>query len=128
MHTQPELRERLKRRIIAEAVAGTAAGQWSARKAQLLRQRYEAAGGGYVGQKTEAQQSLSRWTRQEWGTRSGSPSSVTGERYLPKKALQELTSKEYDATTRAKRRDTAAGRQYSPQPRRVAEKVARLMS
>lgn len=46
-YTKPSLRKRLFNEIKAAAVQGTAAGQWSARKAQLLAKKYKAAGGGY---------------------------------------------------------------------------------
>lgn len=46
-YTKPEMRKRLFNEIKAQATQGTAAGQWSARKAQLLAKRYKAAGGGY---------------------------------------------------------------------------------
>tara|TARA_A100001011_G_C14269139_1_gene826167 strand:- start:987 stop:1166 length:180 start_codon:yes stop_codon:yes gene_type:complete len=46
-YTKPTLRKRLFNSIKASAVQGTGAGQWSARKAQLLAKRYKAAGGGY---------------------------------------------------------------------------------
>ena len=46
-YTKPTLRKRLFNSIKASAVQGTAAGQWSARKAQLLAARYKKAGGGY---------------------------------------------------------------------------------
>lgn len=46
-YTKPELRKRLFNEIKASAVMGTKAGQWSARKAQLLAKKYKAAGGGY---------------------------------------------------------------------------------
>ena len=46
-YTKPELRKRLFEQIKAQAVQGTAAGQWSARKAQLLAKRYKDSGGGY---------------------------------------------------------------------------------
>ena len=93
-YTKPSLRERLKNQIMSENVAGTKAGQWSARKAQLLGKRYKDAGGGYSGSKTKAQKDLSKWTKQEWTTKSGKPSSKTGERYLPKKAVKALSSEE----------------------------------
>lgn len=47
-YTKPTLRKRLFNEIKSAAVQGTAAGQWSARKAQLLAKRYKAAGGGYT--------------------------------------------------------------------------------
>jgi len=71
------------------------------------------------------QQSLKAWTEQKWRTKSGKPSSKTGERYLPEKAIQALTPAEYAATTRAKRAGKAAGKQFVPQPPKVAKKVAR---
>ena len=46
-YTKPSLRKRLFQKIKSSSVQGTAAGQWSARKAQLLAKKYKAAGGGY---------------------------------------------------------------------------------
>ena len=46
-YTKPGMRKRMFNRILASNVHGTAAGKWSARKAQLLAKRYKAAGGGY---------------------------------------------------------------------------------
>lgn len=119
------------KRIVASVKAGTKggdAGQWSARKAQLATQRYKKSGGGYSGPKTEAQKSLSKWGKEDWGTKSGKPSTqgakATGERYLPKKARQALTSSEYAATTKAKREGTKAGKQFVKQPRAIAKKTA----
>ena len=57
----------------------------------------------------KSQQSLKKWTKQKWGTKSGKPSAKTGERYLPKGAIKSLSAKEYAATTRKKRKDTKAG-------------------
>jgi hypothetical protein len=112
------------KRIVASVKAGDKGGkpgQWSARKAQLASQRYQKSGGGYKGPKTEAQKSLSRWSKEDWGTKSGKPSvqgpEATGERYLPKAAIQSLSAKEYAATTRAKREGMAKGKQFVPQPK-----------
>lgn len=46
-YTKPEMRKRLFNQIKGSAVQGTASGQWSARKAQLLVKKYKEAGGGY---------------------------------------------------------------------------------
>lgn len=46
-YTKPGLRKRIFNSVKAAAVQGTGAGQWSARKAQLVAKRYKAAGGGY---------------------------------------------------------------------------------
>jgi hypothetical protein len=120
------------KRIVASVKAGSKggkAGQWSARKAQLATQRYKKSGGGYSGAKTEAQKSLSKWTKEKWGTKSGKNSTqgskATGERYLPKKARESLSAKEYAATSRKKRADTKKGKQFSKQPKMVAKKTAR---
>jgi hypothetical protein len=127
-YTNNALRETIKRRIMAGSKGGRP-GQWSARKAQLLALEYKKAGGGYRGVKTGAQKSLSKWMRQDWGTKSGKPSTqgdkATGERYLPRAARERLSPAEYAATTAKKRKDTAAGKQFSKQPRRIAEKTRR---
>jgi hypothetical protein len=72
------------------------------------------------------QQSLKDWTAQKWTTKSGKPSSKTGERYLPKAAIESLTPSEYAATTKAKRAGKAAGRQFVKQPPKVAAKTAKF--
>jgi hypothetical protein len=46
-YTKPGLRKRIFNSVKAAAVQGTGAGQWSARKAQMVAQRYRKAGGGY---------------------------------------------------------------------------------
>lgn len=46
-YTKPELRKRIVAQVKAAATQGTGAGQWSARKAQLVAKKYKAAGGGY---------------------------------------------------------------------------------
>lgn len=46
-YTKPEMRKSLYQQIKAQATQGTKAGQWSARKAQLLAKQYKAKGGGY---------------------------------------------------------------------------------
>lgn len=101
-------------------------GKHSARSMQLAGKIYRDKGGSYTGPKTEAQKSMSKWTKEEWGTKSGKPSSKTGERYLPKKAIEALTPSEYAATTRAKREGTRQGKQFVAQPKKVAEKVAKF--
>ena len=77
--------------------------------------------------KSKSQQSLDRWTKQYLITKSGKPSTqgpkATGERYLPAKAIKSLTDSEYAATTSAKRRGKAKGKQFVAQPKKVAKKV-----
>jgi hypothetical protein len=46
-YTKPGMRKRIVSQVKAAAVQGTGAGQWSARKAQLVAKKYKAAGGGY---------------------------------------------------------------------------------
>lgn len=127
-YTKPQLRESIKKRVMAGSKGGKP-GQWSARKAQLVAQQYEKAGGGYSGSKTSGQKSLSKWTKEEWGTKSGKPSvqgkKATGERYLPKKARESLSASEYAKTTQAKREGMRQGKQFVKQPSSVAKKTAR---
>ena len=102
-------------------------GKHSARAMQLAGKMYKDAGGKYSGSKTTAQKSMSNWTKEDWGTKSGKNSTegskATGERYLPAKARQALTDKEYKATTAKKQADTAKGKQFSKQPEKIAKKV-----
>jgi hypothetical protein len=67
-YTKPELRERLKNRIKAGSKGGKA-GEWSARKAQMLAKAYKEKGGGYKGGKTEKQKDLTRWGKEKWMTK-----------------------------------------------------------
>jgi hypothetical protein len=69
------------------------------------------------------QKSLKDWSAQNWRTKSGKPSSETGERYLPEKAIKALSSAEYAATTKAKREAIKEGKQFSKQPKKVAAKI-----
>ena len=106
-YTEPELRARLKEEIKAGDKGGRA-GQWSARKSQLLTTEYEQQGGGYVheGERTPAQQHLSQWTAQDWHTADGG-TAERGEhetaRYLPDAAWALLSPEEQQATDREKR-------------------------
>lgn len=72
-----------------------------------------------------SQQSLKDWTEQKWRTKSGKPSTqgseATGERYLPAKAIEAMSSSEYAATTAKKREDTKEGKQFSKQPKKAAD-------
>jgi len=74
------------------------------------------------------QKSLKDWGDQKWRTKSGKPSSETGERYLPERAIKSLSPQEYAATTRAKREGKAKGEQFVPQPKKIAAKTARFRS
>ena len=119
--------ETLWRKIVQKVKAGVSggkAGQWSARKAQIAVALYKEAGGGYVGEKS-ADNSLAKWTRQKWRTKSGKPSLETGERYLPEAAIEALTDEEYSATSRAKRAGMRKGTQFVSQPEEIAAKTAK---
>jgi len=100
-------------------------GKHSARAMQLAVKYYKDSGGTYSGKK-KATNKLSKWTKQKWKTKSGKPSSKTGERYLPEKAIKSLSTKEYAATTKAKRKGTAAGKQFVKQPKKIARKTKRF--
>ena len=125
--TKPSLWKRIVARVKAQASHGTAAGQWSGRKAQAAVKAYKKAGGGYSGAK-KSSNSLSKWSKQKWRTKSGKKSSKTGERYLPEKAIKSLSAREYARTSAKKRRDKAKGKQFSKQPKSIARKVKRYRS
>jgi len=80
----------------------------------------------------KSQKSLKNWGKEEWGTKSGKNSTqgkgATGERYLPKKARESLSDKEYARTTAKKRASMRKGKQHSKQPDDIAKKTARHRS
>jgi hypothetical protein len=123
--------EKLWEKSKAEAKAKMG-GKHSARAMQLAGKIYKDKGGSYSGSKTKAQKDLSKWTKEDWGTKSGKPSTqgskATGERYLPKKAREALSPKEYAATSAKKRADTKKGKQFSSQPKKIAAKTKRHRS
>ena len=69
---------------------------------------------------------LLAWTKQKWKTKSGKNSSLTGERYLPEKAIKDLSSIEYRLTTKFKRRAMKIGKQFSKQPKHIADKIRKF--
>lgn len=123
--TNPKLWEQAKAQ--AKAKMG---GKHSARAMQLAGKIYKEKGGGYSGAKTEAQTSLSKWSKEDWGTKSGKNSTLgpkaTGERYLPKRAREALSPAEYAATSKAKREGTRKGKQFVAQPKKIAKKTAKF--
>lgn len=123
--SNPELWERIKKKFL-KGDKGGKPGQWSARKAQLAVQEYKRRGGTYIGKRSK-KNALTKWTQEEWGTRSGKNSiqgpNATGERYLPKKAREALSKSEYTKTTRKKREAIRNKKQYSKQPKTIAKKT-----
>tara|TARA_R110000796_G_scaffold46056_7_gene111504 strand:- start:3896 stop:4264 length:369 start_codon:yes stop_codon:yes gene_type:complete len=94
-------------------------GKHSARAMQLAVKYYKDSGGGYSGAKKSSNK-LSKWTKQDWGN-----TGKKGSRYLPKAARASLTIAEKKATNAKKREDTKAGKQFSSQPKKIAEKTAK---
>lgn len=112
-YTKPQLRENIKRRIMAGSKGG-APGQWSARKAQLVAIAYRKAGGGYRGKPRKTQRSLKKWTREKWTTSDGKPAIRKGgtRRYLPASAWRSLTPAQRAATNRKKVKGSRSGNQF----------------
>jgi hypothetical protein len=112
-YTMPEVRERIKNRIMAGDKGGKA-GQWSARKAQLLAMEYRKAGGGYKGGLRKTQRSLKKWTREKWTTSDGKPAIRKNgtRRYLPSSAWSRLTPAQRTATNRKKIIGSRQGNQF----------------
>ena len=127
---QAKIRRKLKNKIKKQAIMGTKAGQWSARKSQELKRQYEAACdkkglNPYKGKKTKSQDNLSKWSQQKWKTASGKKSSTTGEPYFPAKAVAALKDKGlYSKAKQQKKAATKAGKQnarYSDDIRAVVK-------
>ena len=64
-YTKPGLRKRIFNQVKAGSKGGKP-GQWSARKAQMVAQKYKAQGGGYKGGKGKKQKDLKRWGKVKW--------------------------------------------------------------
>ena len=120
-YTKPELRERIKNRIMAGSKGGRP-GQWSARKAQLLAAEYRKAGGGYRGKPSKSQRSLKKWTKERWTTADGKPALRKGKmtRYLPAKAWKRLTPAQRRATIQKKLKGDKRGEQFVKNTERAA--------
>jgi hypothetical protein len=71
----------------------------------------------------KSQQSLKKWTKQEWTTSDGKPSKGK-KRYLPKAAWSALSAGEKAATNAAKAKGNKGGKQFVKQPKKIARKVA----
>lgn len=112
-YTKPALRKRIVSAVKAGTKGGKA-GQWSARKAQIVAQRYEKAGGGYTGSRTQKQRSLEKWTKEKWRTSDTKPAIRRGgtTRYLPDKAWNKLSPSEKAATNRKKLQGSKQGKQF----------------
>lgn len=127
-YTNPSLRNKIKSQVMASGQGGKP-GQWSARKAQLVAQKYEKAGGGYSGAKTKAQSNLSKWTKEKWKTSDGKPAERAGgtTRYLPEKAWDNLSAAQKAATNRKKIAASKQGKQFvaNTKPAKRASKQAR---
>ncbi|PYI21114.1 hypothetical protein BO86DRAFT_369936, partial [Aspergillus japonicus CBS 114.51] len=112
-YTDPELRQEVKEEV-QQGDKGGKPGQWSARKAQLTAQEYKSRGGDYTTSKDEqsqSQRSLSQWGAEDWVTKEGSGTAKTDataadggarKRYLPRKAWEEMSEGEKEATERKK--------------------------
>ena len=125
-YTDPDLRARLKDEIQAGDRGGKK-GQWSARKAQLLVQEYEKAGGGYRGEKTDTAKHLEQWGKQDWHSEDGG-ADARGKggtsRYLPDVAWKLLTRAEREQTDTKKqdgKEQYVANTDAAQEARRAAE-------
>jgi len=128
-YTKPQLRERLKKQIMAGSKGGRP-GQWSARKAQLLALAYRKAGGGYRGKLGKSQRSLKKWTKERWTTVDGKPALRRGKmsRYLPAAAWRRLTPAQRKATIAKKLAGDKKGRQFVPNTSRAASASRKIRS
>lgn len=95
------------------------AGQWNARKAQLAVQEYKRSGGTYKTSHPSRNNSLVKWTKEDWGYIDDKP----GNRYLPASIRKRLTPKEKRVENRRKRSATRQGEQYAPYSDSVNRKM-----
>ena len=72
---------------------------------------------------SKKQINLKAWIKQKWRTKSGKKSSDTGERYLPAKAIKAISDAEYKLTSKLKHKAIKKGKQFSKQPKFIANKI-----
>ena len=131
-YTKPALREKIKEQVTAGDKGGRA-GQWSARKAQLVAHEYEAQGGGYKHPRTVAQKSLKQWGEERWHTADGQ-AAIQGDttaRYLPDAAWKELSPAQRKSTDRKKVAGSKRGKQFvanTPAAAKARKKATRKQS
>lgn len=124
--------QRIKKSV-QESDKGGRKGQWSAIKAGIATRKYQdqmhkiGKQPYHTTRKPSARSnSFVKWLKEDWRTKSNKRSRDTGERFLPHKAIEALTNKEYNATSAKKRRDTKKGKQFSQQPAKIATKTAKF--
>ena len=128
-YTKPELRERIKKKIMSNDKGGNP-GQWSARKAQLVAQEYEKEGGGYKQGRNPAQKNLKKWEDEKWTTSDGKRARRSGgtARYLPESAWKKLSASEKKATNKKKQEGSKKGKQFvgnTPAAAKARKKAAK---
>jgi hypothetical protein len=97
--TKPALWEKVKQQVLRGSKGGPP-GKWSARKAQLSVKLYKSKGGSYRGKKS-SRNSLTKWSREDWGYISKSKKKKYG-RYLPRKVRESLSPGEKRSENRKK--------------------------
>ena len=128
VYTEPELRKRIKNKIMRGAKGGRP-GQWSARKAQLVASEYRKEGGDYVNDRHSVQaEHLRNWTSEQWTTSDGrlARRGKLTARYLPSSAWSKLSSGQKRATNRKKTVGSRRGKQFVDNTK--AARDARLAS
>jgi len=108
---------------LATHIADETFNKHSARKMQYRARIYKELGGKYTDKKTPAQKSLSKWTAENWTTKSGKKSAETGERYLPQNVINKLSDKDYQRTSKIKK---AGKTQYVKQPKGIINKIRNI--
>jgi hypothetical protein len=123
-YTDPKLRDEVKEEV-KQSDKGGAPGQWSARKAQLMASEYKKRGGDYKGEKDESQKNLQHWGEEDWQTKDGSGNAKkedgTQQRYLPKKAWENMSDKEKVETDAKKQEESKKGKQIVPNTDKAEE-------
>lgn len=122
-HVDVDLWESIKKKVMAGDKGGKP-GQWSAFKALIASKEYKDKGGRYKGPR-DTSKGLLKWVSEDWQTKSGRPSLETGERFLPRKAIEALTPAQYKATSAKKRADLKKGKQFSMQPEEIKKIAAK---
>jgi hypothetical protein len=118
--TNPKLWESVKRSVL-KGNKGGKPGKWSARKSQLSVALYKKKGGKYIGKKDPCN-SLTKWSKEDWGYVKGSNAKERRGRYLPKKVRDSLSPSERKRENKLKGSKRGKWISYSPSVKKKMRK------
>jgi hypothetical protein len=120
IRTNERMWQSIKRSVL-KSTKGGVSGKWSARKAQIATRIYKSRGGKYKGRRSP-QNSLTRWSKQQWRYSSAKNSKQKRGRYLPSIVHKHLSSRSRNAENRRKGSKRGTRVKYGSEVKRLMKK------